>query len=270
MYRSNRAVTAVKRVSKRFRTCFNRGLKGSFSQRAYMPSERCGRLLLLVGLTVVGVGLAGIGTAFGAGNAVQRPGAEFVVADGNLSVAQADQSRTVVTNLSHVSEVRIDRTNTTQYTVDTRERRPLSPAERERARTVALDNRTVREAVEGIPSAELTVEPVRGVNASVVNAQAVNSTGEMAGSDTFTVSLNETGETDGSVMIGRHTSSVENRAVVNIRDTTETPPEDLQYTVRIDTANGTVTDITDWERVRENGSIVDVSTLSNTSSTDSE
>ena len=89
-----------------------------------MPSERHTRLLLLVELAAVGVVLAGVGTAFGVDGVQSQPSAEFVVADENVTVAQANQSETVVTNFSNVTEVRIDRADDSRVTVETLEQRP--------------------------------------------------------------------------------------------------------------------------------------------------
>lgn len=240
-----------------------------------MPSEVRARILLLVGLAVVGVVLAGVGTAFAPDDAVQpEPGAAFVVADDNVTVERTNQSETVVANLSNVSAVRIDRTNASQFTVETREQRPLSPDERERARTIALNNRTVREAVDDVGAVELTVEPIRKLNASSIVTEEYNATpqynvtADAEGGDTFTIHLNDTDGEDGSVTVNRTPDYVDDRAVVKIRNSTEDPPDDLQYSVRVDIANGTVTDITDWEHIRENETTVEFSPSADNTSTD--
>jgi hypothetical protein len=274
MYRSNREIAAVKRVLNEFRTAFTRGLIRAFSQQQPVPSEIRTRLLLLVGLAVIGVVLAGVGTALGADTVVQpEQSARLVVADENLTVAGANQSETVVTDLSNVTEIRIDRENAGRFTVETRERRPLSPAERERARTIALNNQTVSEAVDGMAAVELAVEPIRKLNASSSATTRYNvavdaGDGDTVTGDTFTIELNDSGGGNGSVTIDRTPEFVDDRAVVEVRDPTGEPPESLEYTVRVDTANGTVTDITDWEHVRQNATTVEFSTPNNTSSTD--
>jgi hypothetical protein len=274
MYRSDRPVAAVKRVSNAFRTLSTRDLMRAFTQRQHVPSEIRTRLLLLVGLAAVGIILAGVGTAFGADDPVQ-PGqrAELVVTDENLTVAGANQSGTVVTDISNVTEIRIDRENASRFTVVTRKRRPLTPAERERARTIALENRTVDEAVDGMAAVELAVEPIRKLNASSSATTQYNVSvgardGDTVTGDTFTIELNDTDGESGSVTIDRTPEFVDNRAVVEIRDPTLEPPEKLKYTVRVDTANGTVTDVTDWEHVRGNATTVVFSAPNNTNSTD--
>lgn len=246
----------------------------AFSQQPHVPSEIRTRLLLLAGLAVVGVALAGVGTAFGA-DAVFQPQerAELVVADENLTVEQMDQSETLVTDLSNATEVRIDQENASRITVVTRERRPLSPAERERAKEIALNNQTVSEAIDGMAAVELTVEPVRKLNAPSTATEQYNVSieaedGDTVTGDTFTIDLNDTDKESGSVTIDRTPEFVDDRVVVEIRDPTEDPPEDLRYTVRVDAANGTVTSVTDWVRVRETATTVEFSTSTNTSSTD--
>ncbi|WP_053947034.1 hypothetical protein [Halolamina sediminis] len=218
-----------------------------------MPSEIPVRLLLVVGLALVGVVLAGIGTAFAPNGVVpSEPGAEFVVGDGNVTVAQSDQSETTVTTLSNVSAVRIDRTNASRFTVETRERRPLSRDERDRARTIALNNRTVSEAVDDVGAVELTVEPIRKLNTSSIATGQYNVTVDAEDGGTFTVDLNDTDSENGSVTVDRTPNYVDDRAVVKIRNSTADAPDDLKYSVTVDLANGTVTDITDWEHIREN------------------
>lgn len=246
----------------------------AFSQRQHVPSEMRTRLFVLVGLAVIGVALAGVGTTLGADDVVQpQQSAKLVVTDENLTVAHANQSGTLVTDLSNVTELRIDRENASRFTVETRERRPLSPAERERARTIALNNQTVSEAVGEMAAVELTVEPIRKLNTSSFAAKRYNVSldagdGDTVTGDTFTIELNDSGMEDGSVTIDRTPEFVDDRAVVEVRDPTEEPPQSLEYTVRVDTANGTVTDVTDWEHVRENASTVPFSTPNNTTSTD--
>ena len=225
-----------------------------------MPSERHTRLLLLVELAAVGVVLAGVGTAFGVDGVQSQPSAEFVVADENVTVAQANQSETVVTNFSNVTEVRIDRADDSRFTVETLEQRPLSPTERERAREIALDNQTVSQAVNDVAAPGLTVEPIRKLNASrtisrnvsVVAGDGDSPAVDAADGDTFVVELDDTDGGNGAVMVSRTPDYVADLAVVRVRDRAADPSTDLQYTVRVDLANGTVTDVTDWTRLRGN------------------
>jgi hypothetical protein len=239
-----------------------------------VPTEIRTRLLLLAGLTVVGVVLAGVGTAFGADDVVQsQQSAKLVVTDENLTVAQANQSETRVADLSNVTELRVDRENASRFTVKTRQQRPLSPSEREQARTIALNNRTVGAAVDNMVAVELAVEPIRKLNTSSSATKRYNVSvdagdGDTVAGDTFTIELNDSGVENGSVTIDRTPEFVDDRAVVEVRDPTEEPPQNLQYTVRVDTANGTVTDVTDWQHVRENATTVEFSRSTNTTSTD--
>ena len=192
-----------------------------------------------------------------------------VVGDDNVTVAQSDQSETTVTTLSNVSAVRIDRANASRFTVETRERRPLSRDERDRARTIALNNRTVSEAVDSVGAVELTVEPIRKLNTSSIVTAEYNVTRQYnatdaADDDTFAVEMNTDAES-GSVTVDRTPEYVDDRAVVEIRNSTADAPDDVKYSVKVDLANGTVADITDWEQIRENEPTIDFTSASDNS-----
>ncbi|SFS54206.1 hypothetical protein [Halostagnicola kamekurae] len=215
------------------------------------------RMLVLVGLAVIGVGLAGIGTTLGMTGPLSSTGtpAEFVVSDDNITFTSDDIQETVVDDLSNVSKITVEETDSGQYTIQTKEDQPLDEKERKRARTIAMTNETVNEALEEMDRYELSVEPVQKLNLSASSVQSydtvigVNETKDTTASSNMTIVNTTDDHSDESVIIGRSPSYVEDRAVVRIRHPGEDSPHDLKYTVDIDLADRTVTDITDWNDV---------------------
>jgi hypothetical protein len=209
------------------------------------------RLFALGALAVLGLGLAGAGTAFGLTEPLSQMGspAEFVVADGNVTLSADGESTTLVENVSDVRAVTIEETGDGQFTVRTREERPLTVAERERARSVALANETLRQKLDAMPAYELSVDPIQKLNATAVDQISLDSADSGDGSGEFTVE--STGDSgDGSVTIVRDPTYVEGRAVVRVRRPDMTHPADLKYTADVNLTSGTVTDITDWDAIR--------------------
>ncbi|WP_276274111.1 hypothetical protein [Haloarcula litorea] len=216
------------------------------------------RLLVLVTLTVIGVGLAGGGVAVGLAGPLSTtgPSAEFVVSEGDVTVSTGDRSEPVVENLSGVTEVTIEETDAGQFTVRTRTDSPLTDAERRRARAIATDNATVALALDGMDAYELSVEPVYRVNRTASTRRTFeirtdsNRTdgvfrGEVVDDETGT------GDSDGgTVTVERAPDHVDDRAVVRVRDPDRGDRHDLRYTVDVNLANGTVTGITDWAAIR--------------------
>ncbi|WP_254764153.1 hypothetical protein [Natrinema marinum] len=228
------------------------------------------RLLVLVGLTVIGVGLAGIGTAFGMTEPLSNTGtsAEFVVSENNVTLTTGDKSETIVDNLSNVSKITIEETNSGQFTIHTIENQPLTENERERARTIAMTNETVNEALDGMDTYKLSVEPIQQLNFSSSNTQSYDvaiESNETNGEMTIVNTTDDHG--DGSVTIERSPSYVEDRAVVRVRNPDEDSPHDLRYTVDIDLVNRTVTDITDWNEIRQGSSLTNATYELNTTET---
>ena len=228
------------------------------------------RLLVLVGLAVIGVGVAGIGTAFGMTEPLSTPGtsAEFVVSEDNITFVTAEQSETVVDDLSNVSEITIEETDSGQFTIQTAENQPLTESERERARTLAMTNGTVNEALTGMDTYELSVEPIQQLNTSASNQVSYDVVVESNETNGGVIIWETTDDqNDGSVTIENDPSYVEDRATVRIRQSEADSSHDLKYTVDVDLANETVTDITDWDEIRQESSSVNVTRELNTTET---
>ncbi|ELZ04848.1 hypothetical protein C481_03677 [Natrialba asiatica DSM 12278] len=192
--------------------------------------------------------------------------AELTVSEENITFAAGSESETVVKNLSNVSEITIKETEAGQFTIRTTEDQPLTDDEREQARTIAVTNETVAQALDGMDEYELSVEPVQQLNASAsdqrsfdVVTQPNGTNGELAIRDNTT---NDQG--DGLVTIERDSNYVEDRAVVHVRQSGATDRHNLKYTVDVDLANSTVTGVTDWENVRQDSATVDVTGKLNT------
>jgi hypothetical protein len=215
------------------------------------------RLLVLVGLIAVSIGLAGIGAAFGMAEPLPSDSSgEFVVAEDNITFKSSSESKTVVENLSHVREVNIKETDTGQFTIQTVEEQPLTDRERERAREVALANETVSAALSEMDSYELSVDSIQQLNASAFNQVSYDSNMSHGTSDEITIVETSEEEDNGSITITREPSYVEDRAVVRIRQPDAPQSEDLKYSVDVDLVTGTVTDITDWDAIRQKSSTV--------------
>jgi len=216
-----------------------------------MPESLRSRLLALVALGVLGVGLAGAGTAFGVTAPLAGTGspAEFVVTDGNVTLTTGEGSATLVENMSDVRAVTIEETGDGEFTVHTQEARPLTEDERERARSIALANDTVRRELDAMPAHDLSVEPVRKLNLSASESISVDTADLDADSGEFTVRSADDSD-GGAVTIVRDPSYVENRAVVRVRQPGVPDPRDLKYTVDVNLTSGTVTGITDWDAIR--------------------
>ncbi|MFC7132095.1 MULTISPECIES: hypothetical protein [Salinibaculum] len=222
------------------------------------------RLRVLAGLAVLGIGLAGAGTAFGMAGplAGTGPTPEFVVSDETVTFSAGGESDTVVGNLSRVSELTIEETSAGQFTIRTADDHPLTRSERRRARTIATSNATVRQTLNSVDTYELTVEPVQTVNVSASNVVSLNITGEerqangtFRGEFSITDSESATGE-DGVVTLTRDSSYVDGRAVVHVRQPGVDSRQALHVTVDVDLVNGTVTDILNWNTLGQESSTV--------------
>ncbi|ELY63152.1 hypothetical protein [Natrinema versiforme] len=228
------------------------------------------RLLVLVGLAVIGVGLAGVGTALGVAEPLATTGtsAEFVVAEDNVTFATGDESETVVDDLSNVSEITIEETDTGEFTVQTTEERPLTDSERERARTIAMTNETVKTELGEMDTYELSVEPIRKLSVDAFSQESYDVAGGLNETNNGTVIIGTTDDGgDGSITVERDPSYVQDRANVRIRQPNASDRHELQYTVDIDVANGTVTDITDWDDIRQESPTVTMTGELNSSET---
>lgn len=220
-----------------------------------MPSEIRSRLVVLAGLTVLGVALAGVGTALGMTAPLTNHGDNptFAVNEENVTFTDNGNRVTLVENMSTVRSVRIDKVGSTQFQVSTETAQPLTAAERERARRIALNNQTVQSHLASLENYEVTIEPIRRLNMTSMqvasfNATKVNDSGD--GGSVFKITNVSSEHEDGTVVVQRDPQYVEDRAVVRIRQPGAPERQALKYTVRVDLANDTVTGITDWEEIR--------------------
>jgi len=226
-----------------------------------MSSRRVrSRFAAVLGLAVLGVALAGIGTPFGvtAPIAADDPSGEFVVSGQNVTFSNQGQQETVVRNLSNATTIEIEEADDGQFTVTTERNRPLTDAERERARVIARNNDTVRRALDDVSEYELAVEPIYEVDelSTTKISGEVSTVNESEGISVVDLADDSLSERDDAVVVQRDPSYVEDEAVVRVRQPNETERTDLKYSVSVDLASETVTDITDWEDIRQ-GTTVD-------------
>jgi hypothetical protein len=210
------------------------------------------RLRLLVGLSILGVGIAGAGTTLGVADPLATNGTnpEFVVSDENVRFATESESETVVHNISNLSQITIRETDTGRFSIQTTEDQPLSATDRERAREIALNNLTVAQGLDEIGDYEISVEPIQQVTLSDTSSQTYNiSIDNSSGKSDNTFMINETsdeGQQGGSVTIRRDTNYVSDSAVVRIRRLGEDGSGELIYMIDVDLSTERVTDVTDW------------------------
>ena len=226
---------------------------GSFKQHEHtMGGALRSRLGVLVVLAAIGLTVAGIGVSFGTPTADSGDAAEFVVSEETVTFSDRNRTVTVADNVSNATTVEIQETDAGRFRVDAERRQPLTDAERERAIEIARTNRTVQERLAAIDSVEITVEPIRKLETTktvdLSNATMKNTSGNVS---IYRFDTNTSEESDGSVIVNRDPAYVENRADVRISDPTADRETQLQYSVTVDLANGTVTDATDWVALRE-------------------
>lgn len=219
-----------------------------------MDSEIRARVLLVAGLAVLGVTLAGVGTGLGMTSPLTSPGErpQFVISDESVTWSNAGHNVTLVENMSNVRMIQIEKVGSAQFRVQTEAERPLTATERQRARQIARHNRTVQTALASLENYTVTVDPIREITVSAEPTGRYNATtdGSVDTGETFTIS-NATGDNeDGAVVARREPTYVADRAVVQIRQPSEPQRHELKYSVRVDLANGTVSAITDWEAIR--------------------
>lgn len=211
---------------------------------------------VLLGLAVVGVSLAGVGTALGVTQPLiqSESSAEFVVTEQNVTFEAGGESETVVANMTQVEEISIDESTDGRFTVNTTESRPLTASERDRARQIALDNETVRAGITSTDDYRVSVTAIRKVNASSFETESINMSEaeQVDGEYDFGLWMNGTSseDGDGAVTIEREPNYVEDRVSVRLYGL-ETDEDTLEYSIDVDLSNGTVTDVTDWDEVRE-------------------
>ena len=210
------------------------------------------RLLVLVGLAAVSIGLAGVGAAFGMTDPlISDPSGEFIVGEDNITFNASGESKTVAENLTHVQAVKIEETNTGQFTVQTVKEQPLTDREHAQAREIVLSNDIVSAALSEMDSYTLSVDPIQQLNASAFNQVSYDTNTSHETSDGITIVKMSEEEESGSVTIEREPNFAEDRATVQIHQPDAPPSDDLKYSVDVDLKNNTVTDMTDWDAIRQ-------------------
>jgi len=217
------------------------------------------RLVFLLGLTILAVGLAGLGTAFGvtAPLAADNPGGEFVVSDQNVTFSTQGQEDTVVQNLSNVTTIEIEESEDGQFAVTTERDQPLTDAERDRAREIARRNETVRQDLEDMDEYELTVDPVYRIDelSTTQISGEVSTVNESEGITMINFTDDSLSERDDAVVIQRDPSYVDDEAVVRVRQPNNGDQIEQEYSVSVNLATETVTDITDWADIRQDPTV---------------
>lgn len=212
------------------------------------------RLLLLIGLSILGIGMAGVGTTLMMPDQpTNGANPEFIVSDENLTFATGSESETVMDNTSNLSQIVINETDTGQFSIKTTENDPLSATERERAKEIALNNSTVAQELDQIDEYKISVEPIQRVTLSDASSQSYNisiNNASKNAANTFTI--NETsieGQQSGSVTISRDTNYVADSAVVRIREQRQGGSGELIYVIDVDLSTENVTDVVDWRSI---------------------
>lgn len=210
------------------------------------------RLGLLVALAVVGVLVAGVGTTLGGGSPLApASGGEFVVSESNVTFADRSRDVTVVDDMENVTRVEITEADEGRFRVETDRIRPLTAADRELAREIARSNGTVATNLATTARPELTVDPVKRIEANAIQFNVSVTTENESRGVTVVEVENESMDTgESGVVIDREPSYVDDRAVVRISDAEKEGRSALQYSVRVDLANETVTEITNWTAIR--------------------
>lgn len=217
------------------------------------------RVAFLLSLAIFSIALVGVGTALGVTDPLtsDEPGGEFVVSDQNVTFSNQDQQDTIVQNLSNVTTINIEETNAGQFTVKTDRDQPLTTAECERAIKLARTNETVRQSLADMEAYELTVDPIYKIDD--LTTTQINGTVSSVNDSSGVTKINTTDTSysnhNNSVVVQRDPSYVEDKATIRIRQPNEDGRTSLKYTVSVDLATETVTDITDWEEIREDSTI---------------
>lgn len=221
-----------------------------------MLSDVRARLLVLVGLAVLGVALAGMGTVLGVtGFATDADAtARFVVSEDNVTVSDGGEEVTVVENMSDVGAIRIAETDSRHFEVSTETDSPLTDAERERAREIARANDTVARYLADAEGYELAVDPVRKLDLGSVNRTDASLSEADGTNASYTIETVTSDGEGGTLVVQRNSSYAADRAVVRVYRPSDDSRDEQKYSIDVDLANGTVTDITDWDALRREAS----------------
>jgi hypothetical protein len=216
------------------------------------------RLVVLVVLAGVGVSLAGAGVALGGGGVLasgDRMG-EVTVAGTNVTVAGSDGDVVLTETVPETSDIEIS-ADGGGITVAEQPHEPattFTQREREQAIEIAHHNGTIESYLETVADPTFSVHPIEELNTTEMQGAtvtfSVNESDEIDASGDHGRVLKLTNvtieESDDSVTVDREPAYVEDQAVVHVGHSDR---QGARYWVRVDLANGTVVDITDWEDV---------------------
>lgn len=216
-----------------------------------MSGEIRSRLLVLVGLAILGVALAGIGTALGMTAPLTAHGdtPQFVVNEDNITFSERGEEITVVENTSNIREVRIEKVDSTQFQVQTETEQPLTATERNRARQIVRKNGTAQQQLDSLQEYELSVGPVFKLDSGSSFTASVEISESSDEQEYKIVNITREDE-DETVVVKRDSKHAEDRAIVRVRQPSKPHSKELKYSFRVDLAKGTVTKITDWGNVQ--------------------
>jgi len=225
----------------------------AFAERIPVHRDALRRGVLVVALTAVGVGLAltwsTVGIADSDPSVTEGPS---IRVDDDVTVASRDEAVTVIEDVSSVDAVSVRARDDGTIHLESTERGGLNEAERRRALAIARDNETVRQAVASLDDPALAVEPVVEIRASSFRTVEIDGTATDVdasganGAETyaFTVNASSVEQDDGTVVVDRTQEYVDGVASVRLSDERS---GETRYTIRVDLAAGTVTDVTNWE-----------------------
>lgn len=229
--------------------CFTGELKWAFTQQCRVTRDVRARALVLVGLAVLGVGLALSGSAIGVGSETLRGEGPAVTVDDDVSVSEGADEVVVVENVSTIDSVAVEASDGGTIRFETEPRRGLSADARARGEAIARDNATVARALASLSDPRVSVEPVVRLDADAVRSVDVTGSGDGAVTTdgpgetvTFTVNATTVEEEPDTVVVDRKPAHVPDRASVRIRDGQE---GHVRYSATVDLENETVTGLTD-------------------------
>lgn len=221
----------------------------AFAVRVHVNDDAWGRVIALAALAVVGLALAGIGSGFGLAGGIADGGriAEVSIDGSNVTVSDNGSDVVLTETVSETSDIEVV-DDGGEITVAERAGDPFAQRERERAVEIARRNETVASYLQTVDDAEFAVEPVENVpseelQTDTVRLDASEANGTVASGGTVQVVNVTVDESGDSATIDREPTSVEDRAVVQIDAADQ---GDSRYWVDVDLADGTVTDVTDW------------------------
>jgi len=214
------------------------------------------RLVTLLVIGVFGIGFVLVGPSLGIAPPVldADQGMTVTVSENNVTVDDGGQSAVVAENIETAETIKVTRS---EGRITVQRDDSLTERERTRAREITRSNETVQNHLAEMSGFELAVEPIVRIDDDAIQATNVDSdsvetndttSGKIHQFERENTSVQQQGN---SVTIHRNRSYVADRAVVRIR---EPNTDEVRYTVRVDLANGTVTDLYTTEPVTVNTS----------------